>query len=118
MTASYAETIPDAQSHFAAAHEHAAAVERALSGELQWATHAELEAYAERQGREWIRLMLQAHLDLRAANEQPAEVVGADALDRTDRTAEDVVEDFEVMAGSLLWSELWQTHSREALVLP
>ena len=32
--------------------------------------------------------------------------------------AGDVVEDFEVMAGSLLWSELWQTHSREALVLP
>ena len=34
------------------------------------------------------------------------------------RTAGDVVEDFEVMARSLLWSELWQTHSREALVLP
>ena len=30
----------------------------------------------------------------------------------------DVVEDFKVMARSLLWSELWQTHSREALVLP
>ena len=30
----------------------------------------------------------------------------------------DVVEEFEVMAGSLLWFELWQTHSREALVLP
>jgi len=28
------------------------------------------------------------------------------------------VQDFEVMAGNLLWSELWQTHSREALVLP
>ena len=29
-----------------------------------------------------------------------------------------VIEDFEVMAGSLLWFELWQTHSREAFVLP
>jgi len=29
-----------------------------------------------------------------------------------------VVEGFEVMARRLLWSELWQTHSREALVLP
>ena len=34
------------------------------------------------------------------------------------RTTGDVVENSGVMAGSLLWSELWQTHSREALVLP
>lgn len=82
MSTSYAETIPDAQSHFVSAHEHAATVERALSGELRRATHAELEAYAEQQGREWMRLMLQGHLDLRAANEQRVEVVGADGVER------------------------------------
>ena len=83
MATSYAESIADAQPHFASAHEHAAVVEEALSGdELQRATHAEVEAYAEQQGREWARRMLQGHLRLRAANERPVGVVGDDGVER------------------------------------
>jgi Integrase core domain len=37
------------------------------------------------------------------------------AISIATRTAGDVVEGFEVMAGNLLWCELWQTHSEKHL---
>jgi len=98
MVASYAETITDAHPHFAYARVHAAAVERALSSaDLTRASFSDVEAYAEQQGREWTRRMLQGYLELQAANEQPVHAVGADGVERpalrrgTERQLETVV---------------------------
>jgi hypothetical protein len=56
MATSYAETVTDSQPYFADAREHAAAVERALSGEtMRRASFHDAEAYAEQEGREWTR---------------------------------------------------------------
>jgi hypothetical protein len=69
---------------FAAAHEQAVAMERHLrSPESMGTTHSDLETYIERQGREWQRRLLQAHLELRAAREQPVEVKAADGVRRS-----------------------------------
>lgn len=46
------------------------------------ATHAELEEYAVREGRELQRRLVQAHLELRAERERPVEVRGADGVAR------------------------------------
>lgn len=58
---------------------------RLTSPELMTATHSELEEYVIEQGRELQRLLLQAHMDLRAAHERAAEVTGADGVRRTTR---------------------------------
>jgi hypothetical protein len=70
---------------FSEAREQAAAMEQHLSTSGSPAMayrHEELEAYLQREGREWLRRMAQAHLHLRAALEQPVEVRGADDVRR------------------------------------
>src|SRR4051794_28996659 len=49
------------------------------------ATHDELEAFVEKDGREVLRRMLQGHHDLRALAERPVRVEGADRVVRTFR---------------------------------
>ena len=69
---------------FAKPKEQAAAMERHLrSDEAMGATHAELEAYVKREGQEYERRLMQAHLELRAAKERPVEVRGADGVRRS-----------------------------------
>lgn len=74
-------TEPDA---FASARKQAALMEAFLSSsEAMAATHSELEARVERDGREYERRLLQAHLQLRAATEQVVDVRGAEGVART-----------------------------------
>jgi hypothetical protein len=69
---------------FALAREQATAMEQFLgSSEAMAATHSELEARVERDGREYERRLLQAHLHLRAATEKVVDVRGADGVART-----------------------------------
>lgn len=69
---------------FTAARDQTEATEEYLrSSAALHAPHAELEATVERDGREWMRRMMQAHLEVRAAAEQPVEVQGADGVQRT-----------------------------------
>jgi hypothetical protein len=83
MNAAYWTTAEEGD-RFADAHEQADAVERHLgSAEAMQATHTVLEAYIQHEGREWMRRMMQAHLDLRAGLERRVEVVGTDGLERT-----------------------------------
>lgn len=83
MSAAYTRTAEE-RDGFADAHEQAEVVERHLrSAEAMEATHTVLEAYIQREGREWMRRMMQAHLDLRSGLEQCVEVVGADGMGRT-----------------------------------
>jgi hypothetical protein len=49
------------------------------------ATHAELEDYVVHEGRELQRLLVQAHLDLRAERERAVDVRGADGVARTQK---------------------------------
>lgn len=68
---------------FALAREQAAMMEAFLSScEAMEATHSELEARVERDGREYERRLLQAHMDLRAARENVVKVQGADGVVR------------------------------------
>lgn len=68
---------------FAKARAHAAAIEEHVgSDECLCGTHAELEAYLEGAGREYVRLVAQAHLEVRAARERVVEVQGADGVHR------------------------------------
>jgi hypothetical protein len=77
-------TKAEERDRFEDAHEQAEAVERHLrSAAAMQATHTVLEAYIQREGREWMRRMMQAHLDLRAGLERRVEVVGAEGLKRT-----------------------------------
>jgi len=69
---------------FASAAEQASAMSAYLaSKEALGRSHQELEEYAEREGREWIRRMLQGHYDLRAAVEQVVRPRGRDGVLRT-----------------------------------
>jgi len=71
---------------FASAAEKAAEMSEYLaSKEALGKQHPELEKYAEEHGREWIRRMLQAHYELRAAAERPVRAVGSDRVLRTFR---------------------------------
>jgi hypothetical protein len=70
---------------FSEAREQATAMEQHLSSSGSPAMayrHEELEAYLQREGREWLRRMAQAHLHLRAALERPVEVRDADDVRR------------------------------------
>ena len=49
------------------------------------ASHSEVERFAEREGREFVRRMLQGHYDFRAAAERPVRVEGADRVVRSFR---------------------------------
>ena len=81
MTAVYPETAET--DVFSAARAQVAAMESHLrSATALAATHAELEAYVGREGRELQRLLLQGHLQLRGAQETRVEVRGADGVRR------------------------------------
>ena len=83
MSAAYAETISSAQPPFSRARAHGAEVEGTLSSlEMMGVSHADVETFAEKSGREWARLMLEEHFALRAALEQRVPVVGADGVER------------------------------------
>ncbi len=82
MSAAYS-TETESRDVFASAREQADAMEHQLcSSQAMGATHHELEAYVQREGREWMRRMMQAHLELRAAIERPVEVRGTDGVRR------------------------------------
>lgn len=83
-----AATTTDAtmQDVFDAAAEKATEMKQYLaSKEALGSRHDELERYAEREGREWIRRMLEAHYALRGAAERPVRVRGSDRVLRTFR---------------------------------
>jgi hypothetical protein len=69
---------------FASAAEKAAEMSEYLtSKEALGRRHEDLEDYAEREGREWIRRMLQGHYDLRGAVERVVRARGGDGVLRT-----------------------------------
>jgi len=71
---------------FSPARRQAEATETYLRSEgAMQASHADLEAALERDGREWMRRMMQAHLEIRAAAERPVEVKGADGIERSQK---------------------------------
>jgi hypothetical protein len=68
---------------FSAARAQAAKMEQYLTSPAALgAEHGELESYIAEQGREYQRLLLQAHFDLRAALEKRVQVQGADGVRR------------------------------------
>jgi hypothetical protein len=82
MAAAYSiETTPC--DPFSSAWQQAETMETYLRSDVALrASHAELEASIEQDGREWMRRMMQAHLKLRAAAERPVQVKGADGIER------------------------------------
>jgi hypothetical protein len=69
---------------FASATEKAAEMSAYLaSKEALLSRHEEVEEYAQREGREWIRRMLQGHYDLRGAVERVVRPRGRDGVLRT-----------------------------------
>jgi hypothetical protein len=83
MSASYAEKIVEVQQPFARARAHCAKVENTLSAaEMMAASHADLESFANKAGREWARLLLEEHMAMRAALERVVPVVGANGVKR------------------------------------
>src|ERR1700691_4875443 len=55
---------------------------RLTSQDLMGAQHSELESYVIKEGLELQRLLLEAHMDLRAARERQVAVKGADGIRR------------------------------------
>ena len=85
MTAGSTATTPAADA-FAAAMEKAAEMAKYLESRRAFgATHSELEQVAEREGREFVRRMLQGHYELRALAERPVRAEGADRVVRSFR---------------------------------
>jgi hypothetical protein len=81
MSAAQAASIDVPVVPFARARAQAGRVEGMLSStEMIRAPHSEVEALCDTQGREWARLMLEEHLELRAALEKPVEVTGVDGV--------------------------------------
>jgi len=115
MIASYAETPVEAQPPFTRARAHAAATETALaSSEMMRVSHAEVEAFVEESGREWARLMLEEHLQLRAAVEQRVQVVDADGAERD--TVRDSERHLETVVGTVCVPRMaYQSPGREDL---
>ncbi|MBN4059267.1 ISKra4 family transposase [Endomicrobium sp. AH-315-J14] len=71
---------------FEAAREQARGMEVELQAPARLAaTHGEVEAYVQHEGREFCRRMMQAHLELRAVLEQPVKAEGADGVVRAIR---------------------------------
>jgi hypothetical protein len=82
MSAAYSKRMTESDV-FSAARAQAEAMEAHLCSPRAMGTrHEELEAYVQREGWEWLRRMMQAHLDLRATLERPVEVHGADGVRR------------------------------------
>ena len=72
------------EDRFAAAESHLTRlVSRLQSGDTARMSHSDLEALLEREGRELMRQLLQAHLDLRAQATPTGPVVGVDGVERT-----------------------------------
>jgi hypothetical protein len=115
MSAAYAETISSAQPPFSRARAHGAKVEGVLSNlEMMRASHAEVETFAEKSGREWARLMLEEHLALRAALEQRVPVVGADGVERD--SVRDSERHLETVVGTVtVTRKAYQATGREDL---
>ena len=79
-------TNPTTADVFASAGEKAAEMSEYLaSKEALRCRHEDVEEYAEREGREWTRRMLQGHYDLRGAVERIVPVRGRDGVLRTFR---------------------------------
>jgi hypothetical protein len=80
-TACLGSKTPDV---FAGAREHMRTMEEHLRSNAAFTSDlAKLERYVAEEGRELERRLLQAHLDLRVAREQPVDVRGADGIRRT-----------------------------------
>jgi len=78
--------VPSTADAFTSAMEKAAEMTRYLeSRDAFAATHSELEAFVEDEGRELLRRMVQGHHELRAIAERPVRVEGADRVLRTFR---------------------------------
>lgn len=77
---SAAERLEEFDAFGAARVQFAGMEKRLTSPDMRTAQHGQLEEYVIEQGRELQRLLLQAHMDLRAALEQRAEVRGADGV--------------------------------------
>jgi hypothetical protein len=78
-----AERIQEADA-FEAVHGHLGGMEKRLSSpEMMNVEHGELESYVIEKGRELQRLLLEAHMELRAARERRVAVKGADGVCRT-----------------------------------
>ena len=68
---------------FSSAREQGEVMEKHLrSPEAMESTHTELETFVQVQGREYLRRLLQGHLDLRAEREREVKVKGADGVPR------------------------------------
>ena len=81
-----ASTAAELESPFAVAREVYAGLEGYLdSVEAENMSHSDLEREVEKQGRELLRELLQAHLDARGPGEADAEVVGADGTVRSEK---------------------------------
>jgi hypothetical protein len=79
-------TEPSTQNAFTPAMDQAAEMTKYLGSRAAFgASHSELEKFAEREGREFVRRMLQGHYDLRAMAERPVRAEGADRVVRSFR---------------------------------
>jgi hypothetical protein len=81
VTAYLGSETPDV---FSGAREHMRTMEEHLRSDAAFTSDlAKLERYVAEEGRELERRLLQAHLDLRAAREQPVDMRGTDGIRRT-----------------------------------
>jgi hypothetical protein len=107
MSASYAKPIPAASSPFARSSTKLRELQEHLSSDGAMRTaHGELEGWLDAMGAELMRLLLQEHLDLRAAAERRVRVVGSDGVERVQaRSAKRTLETIfgEVETGRLLY---------------
>lgn len=78
-----AERIHEVDAFEAPRVQFAGMEKRLSSPEMMNAEHGELEDFVAKQGLELQRLLLQAHMELRAAREERVEVRGADGVRRT-----------------------------------
>lgn len=83
MRLAMARAAPPADRFEEAEATFAALVNRLQSEEMARMSHSDLETLLERQGRELMRQLLQAHLDARAQATPTKPVVGADGVERT-----------------------------------
>src|SRR5260370_41416563 len=83
MRRATARAAPPADRFVEAEATFSALVNRLQSKETARMSHRDLETLLEQQGRELMRQLLQAHLDMRAQTTPTKPVVGADGLERT-----------------------------------
>ncbi|MEO1460150.1 MAG: ISKra4 family transposase [Pseudomonadota bacterium] len=98
MKSNAAENLNRGREVFARARMHAEQTEATLAGEaMAKKSHTDLEAFCAKQGREWARLLLEEHLELRADAERRVEVTGSDGVER--RRARDSQRKLETIVG-------------------